>query len=147
MNLEDFKTYDIRFFTPAEITGTGALLKDIRLPTIMMVNQYRKRMNRRVVLLPDGITTGEHSASEHPKGLAVDSAFVEQDGPVDVAVVFKAAISAGAKGIGLYWNGFAYSIHLDLRNDYAFWTAIKKHQEKSWKYKPLIIDPRQWEKE
>jgi len=142
MREEDFKIQNIYTFSPAEVRGTGAHLDDIQLPLLLALHRFRKTLRRRVVLLPNGMTTGEHTAPEHRLGLAADIAFIEADGKVLVEYIFKAALTAGIKGIGIYWNGSAYSVHLDLRGSFAFWSAVKKHRENNWIYAGLIIDPK-----
>lgn len=146
MTERDFKLFGITKFTPQEVQETGADLSEVRVETMIMMQRYRVALGRAVVLLPGGMTTGNHRAKEHPLGLAVDSGFIEQDGKVDVSLVFRSALTAGARGIGIYWNGHAYSVHLDLRQEYSFWSAWKAHRETEWKYRPLIIDPAVWER-
>ncbi len=142
MRIDDFKRYLIRNFTPAEIEATGAALEDVRWETLQMLQAFRDSMKRAVILLPNGLTSGDHSSPQHPLGLAVDVGFREKDGKVPPVLIFKSALIAGAKGIGIYWNGFAYSVHLDLRNEYAFWAGVKGHRQKAWNYRPLINDPK-----
>jgi hypothetical protein len=106
-----------------------------------MVQRFRVNVGRRVVLLPNGLTTGGHKSKEHAAGLAADVGFYEADGPVDIRSCFAAALDAGARGIGIYWNGAAYSMHMDLRKPYSFWCGTKRHRESEWRYLPLIINP------
>ena len=72
------------------------------------------------------------------EGMAVDIAFREEDGAVDIQEIFICALQAGYTGIGIYWNGIAWSFHFDLRPIYAFWTAVKGHREIAWIYRPLL---------
>lgn len=146
MREEDFDLHNITCFTPEEVRGTGADLFDISLLLMLMLQKFRKSIGRKVVLLPKGMTTGEHKSQEHRMGLAVDVAFTEQDGPVDIAVVFRSCLTAGAKGIGVYWNGSAYSVHMDLRKEYTFWGAWKAHRKNTWNYTSLLKDPAEWER-
>ena len=44
------------------------------------------------------------------------------------------ALQWGFHGVGVYWNGECYSVHLDKRRDLAMWYAIKKAPGKEWKY-------------
>ena len=131
----------IEYFTKNEIEGTGSMLRDINALLIYRLNEFRRLIKRRVVLLPNGLTTGEHTNINHYIGKASDNGFCEGDGSVDIIKCFKAALSARFKGIGLYWNGIAYSIHLDIGRGYRFWSAKKGHRETEWTYYSLINDP------
>jgi hypothetical protein len=140
VKVEDFR--DIEFFTPGEVVRTGAALDDVSANLIIHYDRFRRVLNRRVVFAPNGLTTGVHSSPLHPRGLAGDCHYVEMDGPIDARTIFEAALLSGFHGIGIYWNGIAYSTHLDLRDEFAFWIGHKKHRETAWEYHSLINDPK-----
>lgn len=141
MRVQDFQDLGIRYFSPSEITATGAALEDVDAALIARYDSFRDHLGRAVCFCPNGLTTGNHSSPLHPEGLAGDASFREQDGPVSVPNVFKAALLAGFYGIGIYHNGAAYSIHLDLRPEYGFWAGHKGHRESKWNFRSLIVDP------
>jgi len=142
MHESQFHSLGINDFTPAEVRRTGANLDDVQPALMIMLQRVRTDIGRRIALLPNGMTTGAHKAPEHAQGLAVDFGFFEKDGHVDIRAVAYALLAAGARGIGLYWNGTAYSVHADLRRSYATWRGVKEHGESRWSYGPLLIDPR-----
>ena len=126
----NFRDHGILDFTPGEVVRTGADLKDVRVLLFCALQEFRTKLNRRVHLIFNGLTTGNHSAEEHPNGLAVDFHLNAGDGPVDsttIRMVLLYAILTGFRGIGIYWNGQAYSFHLDLREDprFAAWKGTK----------------------
>jgi hypothetical protein len=140
MILEDFA--GIRNFTADEVTRTGAKLNDVDGSLLSAYDKFRDLVGRRVTLLPGGLTTGNHNSIWHKKGMAGDCALYEEDGPVSVSDVFKAALEAGFKGIGVYYNQIAYSFHLDLRPAYGFWARYREHREPHWHEVGLIVDPK-----
>ena len=141
MLVTDFDQYSIVNFSVEEIENTGAKLADIQLELIYRLQYFRNKIQRVVCLLPNGLTTGRHTAKEHPNGLAVDFALREGDGPVVVSMIFKKALESGFKGIGIYHNEAAYSFHFDLRKEFSFWCGFKKHRKNNWEYQSLIVDP------
>jgi hypothetical protein len=141
MTPQDFADHHIKYFTPTEITDTGAALEDVQAALIVRYDYFRKLLGRAVCFCPNGLTTGNHKSPLHPAGEAGDASFREKDGPVNVTNVVKAALQAGFRGIGVYYNGTAYSIHLDLRSEYGFWTGFKGHRESTWNFRSLIVDP------
>jgi len=142
MIVTDFKKHGITKFTPAEVENTGATLKDVRLRLILSLQAFRVIVDRRVGLLRNGMTTGEHDALEHPAGLAVDGYFFPGDGTVEISEIVKAALKAGFTGIGVYWNGVQFSFHLDLRPDLGFWYGSKESPGAgAWTFSSLFITP------
>ncbi len=142
MEKTDFEKHNIDNYTPGEVINTGAILADVQLRTMIAQQTFRTILDRRVGLLVNGITTGNHKAVEHPLGLAIDSFLYPDDGPTDSGEIFKAAVTAGFKGIGIYWNGVQYSFHLDLRSDYGIWGGYKDVNLglKKWTYVSLLAD-------
>jgi len=141
MKATDFDKYGIRNFTKREIENTGANLADVKVQLFLSLQRFRMFIDRRIILLPNGLTTGNHKSWEHPNGYAVDVAFREADGEIHVSNLFKTALECNFRGFGIYHNEMAYSLHLDIGNRYRFWSAFKKHRENKWNYRPLIIDP------
>lgn len=137
MKLEDFE--HIEYYTPDEITATGAKLEDVQLETIQAADRFRALVGKRVHPLFNGITTGNHKSKEHEDGLAID---VWVEGHPSPYFVFKRALDAGFTRIGVYWNGVAYSFHLALGAKHGFWTAYKSDPDvKQWTYGRIIVDP------
>jgi len=143
MNPGEFAEYGIRDFTPQEVEDTGARLDDIRVSLMMGLQKYRDYIRRRVGLLKNGFTTGGHKAVWHPRGLAADSFLYPEDGPINVHQIFKGAVSAGFRGIGIYYNGTLYSSHFDLRPNLAYWGAWKNPKKgiHEWQWVSLLNDP------
>ena len=141
MKESDFIEYEIDNFTPTEIVETGANVEDISVDLMVAMQKFRLLVNRRVVLLSNGMTTGKHKSKLHPGGKACDCYLHPDDGEVKVLDVFKFALEAGFKGIGIYWNGTLHSFHFDLRNNYAFWSG-KKEPGHEWDFYSLIKDPK-----
>lgn len=146
MTSEDFLT--LKHFVESEVTDTGASLDSVQLVLMQSLDAFRSGIGRRVHLLSGGMTTGTHSAPEHPQGLAADVHLDDRDGHVDHNVlyeVFRHAISAGFTGIGMYFNGHHWSFHLDLRSlnkrPPSFWTGRPSHSVTSgrWKYDRMLI--------
>lgn len=139
----DFKDYKIYNFTKKEVEETGAKLEDVKLALMRSIQKFREYIRRRVILVENGITTGNHKSIMHPDGKAIDGTLYIEDGPINIHILFKGALEAGFKGIGIYWNGIQYSFHFDLRNNYAFWIGIKDSKKgvKKWIWKSLLQDP------
>ncbi len=142
MKKSDFKDHNINDYTPEEVERTGAKLADVQLRTMIAQQTFRTILDRRVGLLVNGMTTGGHKAIQHGQGLAIDSFLYPDDGAIDTNGIFKAALTAGFKGIGIYWNGIQYSFHLDLRSEYGFWAGYKDSAKgvKNWEYVGLLSE-------
>lgn len=140
----NFQDYGIINFTPQEIINTGADLRDVKLTTMHCLQQVRTKLNRRFHLIRNGLTTGNHVSPEHPNGEAVDFHLDVRDGPVTpdtIRLLRVLAIRAGFNGLGFYFNGVAYSFHLDLRpvGRYAEWKGTKDSPGiGSWKMQTII---------
>lgn len=143
-NIENnFKSHGIVNFTPAEITATGAKLEDVKILTFSALQEVRTKIKRRIHLLRNGITTGSHVSPEHPEGKAVDFHLDLRDGDFtsrDLITAVVSAIRAGFNGIGVYWNGQAYSFHFDLRpvDRFALWIGYKNKVGAPWRYVTLV---------
>lgn len=146
MHRQDFHDWKIKYFTPEEFESTGAILDHVQLQLALAMDRFRGYMGRPFALIKHGMTTGKHKAPEHATGLAVDGYVPRLDDPHDnikAEDVFKDALLAGFRGIGVYWNGRIYSFHLDLRPDFSFWTGNKPSPGAGdWKYGKLVNDPR-----
>lgn len=143
MKATDFGKYGVLDFDQPEVELTGASLAEIQLRLMLSTQLFRTAIGRRVGLIRNGMTTGDHKAPWHPLGLAVDGHLYADDGPVELSDIVKAALTAGFKGIGVYWNGVQFSFHLDLRPDWDFWSGEKDRKAGglmgAWKYGPLFI--------
>jgi len=142
MKHSDFVTYGIKYFTADEIVETGASLKDVSASLISNLNEYRRLMQQPIFLLKNGLTTGKHKSKEHPAGLAVDIYFQNDKKLNSVAFMVFNAVKAGFNGVGVYHNGNAYSMHLDIGRNIRQWVAIKPHTKKGWQYFSMINDPK-----
>lgn len=144
MILEDFKKYNIENFTPKEITDTGCALVAVKKETIISAQRFREYIRRRVKLLENGLASGIHKAPWHPRGLALDGYLLPEDGPINIHLIFKGALTAGYRGIGIYWNQKLWSFHFDLRPYYAFWGGVKdeSRQIKEWQWYSILRDLR-----
>lgn len=89
------------------------------------------------------MTTGEHVSVWHRRGLAADVGFCESDGMVDVRHCVMYAAESGFRGIGVYWGGAAYSMHLDCRSVPGQWARWRRHGDHIWRESALITDPRE----
>ena len=138
----DFKKHNIDNYTPEEVINTGASLDDVQLRLMISIQTFRIILDRRVGLLVNGLTTGDHKAVEHHLGLAVDGFLYPDDGEINSSLIFRAALTAGFKGVGIYWNGIQYSFHLDLRSEYGFWGGYKDSAKgvKEWQYTSLLTE-------
>ena len=141
MTDDEFK--QVQCFTRKEIEATGAKLADVQLSLFLRMDKFRKLLNRRVRLLNNGLTTGNHKSIEHSQGKACDCYLDPRDGKTDFYFVFKCAIDAGFNKIGIYWNGSVYSFHLASAPKSAFWSATKGKTGEPWKFASLILDPAQ----
>ena len=141
----DFEIVGVTNFTPKEVRDTGADLDDVQIWTMRTIQRFRDKINEAVghkvsvSLLKNGMTTGNHKSPYHPSGEAIDCYLSVE---VTTTIAFKCALDAGFKGIGIYWNGKAYSYHLDTGDDFRFWIGIKKPGEKKWTFDALIVDPK-----
>lgn len=139
----EFAKHGISNFTPEEIENTGAKLQDVKILLMCALQQVRTGIGRKVRLLYNGLTTGNHKAKEHPEGKAVDFYLDVGDGPINsftIILVVIHAIRSGFNGIGIYWNGTTYSFHLDLRpiECFALWVGFKNKRSEGWKYITIV---------
>lgn len=143
MKVQDFRDFDVRHVKAADVTATKAPLDSVNLYLILHLDDFIGRCGLPVVLLPNGLTTGTHRASWHPRGLAADVAFGIKQEDVKIYDLWKLAIECGFKGVGIYWNGVAYSMHLDLRPVLSTWGGVKTTGA-DWAYYSLFNDPRKF---
>ena len=143
---QDFRSYNILHFDANEIINTGANLSDVAASLIAALDRFRKLLHRPVLLLKNGLTTGDHKSRGHKAGLAADICLREADGEISINEIFKTALIAGFYVIGIYHNGAAYSFHLEIDNVYRFWMAYKKHREAQWHYASLLKNPKEFTK-
>jgi len=142
MTERDFQDFGITCVTSQNVIGTGAALADVSVFLIIRLQRYADLSGRRFVLLPNGLTSGQHSSSYHKRGMAADISWREANGSLNIYQEWKGLIGAGFGGIGLYFNGTAYSAHVDLRPKLAFWAGWKRHGENIWTMGGLFKDPR-----
>jgi len=131
----------VRFFSAEEIEATGAKLHRVQRRLIYALDDFRRALGCPVILLHNGMTTGDHASYTHGIGLAADIAFREADHPKNMRVLPMMAVSVGFRGIGMYWNGVGYSMHLDLGMTFRQWVRWHHHRETQWHEAALIVDP------
>lgn len=133
--------FDSPKFSKREIEATGAKLEDIDYESFKKLCEFRLILGVPVYFIKNGMTTGNHRSPGHPAGKAYDVRIPK----ANFYTVFKAAISAGLIKFGGYWNGRAYSYHLEDSEVAAFWTGVKKAPgpKYSWNFtNPLINNPK-----
>lgn len=140
MTKNDFES--IKNITPESVIQSGARIEDVQFLTIHQLDTTSILLNRTIIILPNGLTSGKHSSPLHPRGLAVDFCLREVDGEIDPQDIVFNLVVAGFRGIGVYHNGAAYSFHADIRKDFGSWSRWRKHREVKWKEQALINDPR-----
>lgn len=125
--------------TADEIRATGSNVEDVDYSAFDSVCQLRKELNSPIYFIKNGITTGNHKSPGHPAGKAFDIRVPR----LPMYAVFKAAIGSGFNKIGVYWNGKAYSYHLEVAPSPAFWMGTKPEPgpKHGWKFNTLIKDP------
>jgi len=130
-------------FSHGEIIKAGGKLSGIDFRAFAKLQNFRTAINRRVKFQKNGINSGKHNSKEHDDGKAFDIRFDKRDGVVkftDVNGYVKAALTVGFKGIGVYWNGTEYSMHLDDGKTLDWWSAHKINRK--WAYLAFLQDPR-----
>jgi len=128
----------LNYFTQSEVESTGANIKDVKFELMFRLDAFRRDLGAPVYLLNNGLTTGKHSSPEHPNGEAAD---VCTGAIMPVWTVYKCALKNQFRGFGVYWNGIAYSYHLDIGTEYRQWTGIPDGKG-NWKFGTLIVDPK-----
>jgi hypothetical protein len=125
----------ITYFTCEEVEATGADIEALKYETIHKLDMVRSVIGLPISLQVNGLTSGNHSSKEHPRGEAVD--FYLKTNPDPVKVVLACA-SFGFRGIGVYLNKATglWQYHMDTRKALSTWYADKVNGE-SWKYKAL----------
>jgi hypothetical protein len=141
MNEQDFQTYGIIDFTPADIVSTGASLESVDVRMIKILQAFRTPIGKRIGLLYNGLTTGSHRSIEHSSGRAVDFYFLDGLTKDEINPVVWVMIRSGFNGIGVYWNGQAFSFHGDLRENPAAWAGKKSRIDDPWVYNNLYFYP------
>lgn len=143
MLYSDFKKHHIKNFTPNELIGTGAKLSDVKVQTIIALQLYRTLIKKRIRLIHNGITTGKHSAVQHPNGEAVDFFHDQRDGEVVIPNCVTFAVQSGFNGIGIYYNRETslHSFHFDTRKYFTPWIGMKLKRKHDWKYDSALKDP------
>lgn len=149
MHSKDFVEFDINCVTPEDVAKTGAKIADVSLILMLRLQAFSTLIPYKIVLLENGMTSGKHSSPLHLRGYAVDVAFNSEQSKIKIYDLWKAAIQAGFTGIGVYWNGVAYSMHLDVRKCIAFWGARKNPlynpddpNSQYWIYTGIFLDPK-----
>jgi hypothetical protein len=139
--MTDEELKQVIHFAKGEIEATGAKLQDVKLRLFLQMDKLRDALGRRIRLLNNGLTTGNHKSVEHQQGEACDFYLDPRDGKTDYYFVFKCAIDAGFNKIGVYWNGTQFSFHVASAPKSAFWSATKHKIGEPWKFDGLIVDP------
>lgn len=137
----DFEHYSIDNFSRQEIEETGASINDVNLFLMQSMQSLRDDLGRVIVLLYGGLTTGHHASYQHPNGTACDFCLREGDGDISISSIHYAVQRAGFKAFGVYWNGTAFSFHVDLGPNIRSWLWWKRHRENKWKKETLYRNP------
>ena len=139
MVLDDFRRYSIRNFSPKEITDTGADLEKVQLQTICTLQSLRERLDTKINLLKNGLTSGKHSSELHPGGKAVDVFIPWAKSKNEYPLVMIEAWKVGFNGVGVYFNEETelYTFHFDLGEKRA-WIGTKETRSEPWIYKPFF---------
>lgn len=138
MKTEDFKL--LRYFTVSEVRSTGANIDKVKLKTMIAIDNVRHMVGQPIHLLRNGMTSGNHSAKEHPNGEAVDFYLSTSDDSVAVQVAFS-MVASGFRGIGVYKNeAGVYSFHGDTRELLTTWRGMKVQDKKGWEYTALTFN-------
>lgn len=74
----------------------------------------------------------------HKNGRAIDVTLGGELGNAHVNDFVETMLDCGFHGIGVYWNGIAWSFHGDVRGKHQLWTGLKDVQKPSdgqkWTY-------------
>lgn len=147
MNWWNFYTpQKVRYVTPQDITGSGATLASVKKETIYRLDDFIRLSGRKILVLPNGLTTGKHDSWTHEQGQAVDIAFRETNGVIVIRHLVIHAFCAGFTQVGVYWNGTAHSMHLGY-GTVGQWARWRHHRDTEWQETALIADPKQVEME
>ena len=138
--IEDFQTYSVSHITPDQVEATGSMLSEVSVPLLVTLDWFIDRAGVPVVLLKNGMTSGKHDSPYHAAGKAADVAFDSTPLNVPVRHLVMLASRCGFQGVGLYWNGVAYSMHLDIGDSFRQW-ARRKRPDGTWQQAALIVDP------
>jgi len=143
MTRDDFALLDN--FTYREVERTGAKIKGVKFRTMWTLQLVRTKTKKAIRLMANGLNSGDHKSKEHAAGEAVDFAVSGVKTFAQVVKVIYAMLEAGFRGIGVYWNGHAYSFHGDV-GAIRTWAAIRIEskgvpRKTEWKYYALLVDP------
>lgn len=122
--LSNFNEMDwkIRFpnFTREEVAKHGDLSKiEIRV-------LYKLQELRSLLRVPISIIAIIKESTWHKNGHAIDFVFNGKLNGLHVNELVELMLTVGFTGIGVYWNGVAWSFHGDVRpNGIQLWTGIK----------------------
>ena len=149
MRSADFSGFCIRCVSERDIKDSNAPLESVDVHTIITLDrmyEYVKRDHQAVRLLiaPDGLTTGVHNCTWHGRGLAVDLLFDSNPKHLDIYDMVKLAIESGFCGVGVYWTGAGYRMHVDMRPRFAMWGA-SRNGDNQCVYRSVFSDPRKFD--
>ena len=82
-----------------------------------------------VILLENGLTSGQHASPEHREGKAVDFVIINKTGnSIRAYQVTQMMSYAGFRACGAYWNGIAWSFHGDVGDRFRQWFWDKREK-------------------
>ncbi len=123
MKREDFSHFE--FFTLEEVEKTGADISRVKFKTMAAIDNARRMFGKPFHLLYNGMTSGKHTAKQHPNGEAIDF-YVNGITPEEEVKLVIALAASGFHGIGIYRNKVGgVSIHADTREEIATWYGRK----------------------
>jgi len=130
----------ITHFTSNEVIATGAHIEDVAYLTIKYLDRVRSLVDKPIKLIHNGLTSGNHTSRTHLEGCAVDFYVMDDISHTEAVKVALYGVSVGFRGIGVYWNGEAYSFHFDTRNELGTWYGTKTNKNDSWCYHGLMFN-------
>jgi uncharacterized protein YcbK (DUF882 family) len=134
----------IAHFTKSEIEKVGGTLYGLSIELFQRLDKLRDMLATPMHLLSGGLNSGHHISNRdvHALGEAAD---FYVDPSIPFLTVWRAALDCGFHGIGVYWNEYAYSFHVDIRkqDNFSFWYGVRENGYGDWTYKNIaLIDPR-----
>lgn len=130
-----WKNGEWRYFTNDEIRRSGGDPNGMCPIFMHKLSLFRDMINVPMIIVPNGMNSGNHKAKEHPQGQAADFYFTR---PVSDERVLHTAGLCKLNGIGLYTNHIgAKSYHVDDREVATMWKGIRHKEGESWTYSRL----------
>jgi hypothetical protein len=142
--MTDQELSTIKHFSKKEIENSGGNVFGLNYDLFIKLDKLRDVLGWPMKIPTGGLNSGKHISNTDVHALGEACDFFRADGlPVDYTVVFRAAVQVDFNGIGIYWNGYIYSFHVDVRNYQAYWYGVHQAGATEWIYKEFkIVDPK-----